>query len=335
MMMSSLTTLDVSNWDTSQVTNMSFVFWNLPSLTNLDISNWDTTSMAGMFVGASSLTYLDVSNWDTSSVVSMQGMFSGANSLTSLDVSNWDTSQATSMNGMFANTSSLTYLEISNWDTSQVTDIMSMFLGASSLTSLDVSNWDTNQVTGMSRVFEGASSLTSLDLSNWDTNNVIVMNNMLSETSSLSVLTLGANFEFIDDSLFEVLGLMSHADLPPINPIAKYTGYWQNVGSGTIENPLGNHVLTSAALMASFNGSTMADTFVWQPANESPFNILSELIAEAEARNQSNYTPRSWADMMSRLTFARNVYNNSTATEAQINEARASLEAALAALVER
>jgi len=50
-----------------------------------------------------------------------------------------------------------------------------------------------------------------------------------------------------------------------INPSDKFTGFWQNVGNGTVTDPLGIHVLTSEELMSMYDGSTMADTFVWQP----------------------------------------------------------------------
>ncbi|MDQ8327161.1 BspA family leucine-rich repeat surface protein, partial [Enterococcus faecium] len=70
------------------------------SLTNLDVSKWDTSNvtdmsdMFGMFVSGprSSLTNLDVSKWDTSNVTNMSAMFRDCKSLTTLDVSDWDTS---------------------------------------------------------------------------------------------------------------------------------------------------------------------------------------------------------------------------------------------------
>ncbi|EGO2510993.1 bacterial Ig-like domain-containing protein, partial [Enterococcus faecalis] len=85
----------VSNWDTSNVTDMVAMFALASSLTTLNVSNWDTSNvqnMVAMFALASSLTTLDVSNWDTSNVQYMGWMFKDASSLTNLDVSNWDTS---------------------------------------------------------------------------------------------------------------------------------------------------------------------------------------------------------------------------------------------------
>ena len=43
-----LTNLDVSNWDTSKVTNVNTTFYQCTSLTNLDISNWDMSKVTSI-----------------------------------------------------------------------------------------------------------------------------------------------------------------------------------------------------------------------------------------------------------------------------------------------
>uniref|UniRef100_UPI0040270871 BspA family leucine-rich repeat surface protein n=1 Tax=Leyella stercorea TaxID=363265 RepID=UPI0040270871 len=56
---SALTTLDVSNFDTQNVTDMSLMFSNCSALTTLDLSNFDTknvTTMGEMFMGCEALT---------------------------------------------------------------------------------------------------------------------------------------------------------------------------------------------------------------------------------------------------------------------------------------
>ena len=136
---SSLTSLDVSNWDTSNVTDMSYMFSQCQSLTSLDVSNFDTsnvTNMSYMFYLCYSLTSLDLSNWDTSNVTNMYGMFYSCNNLASLDVSNFDTSNVTDMNYMFYNCKSLTSLDASNFDTSNVTSMSYMFRRCNSLTTV-------------------------------------------------------------------------------------------------------------------------------------------------------------------------------------------------------
>ena len=96
--------LDLSSWDTSNVTDMNHIFYNCESLKELNISTWDTsnvTDMKSMFTWCSSLKELDVSGWDTSKVTDMSLMFYWCSSLKVLDIFNWDTSNVTDMSFMF------------------------------------------------------------------------------------------------------------------------------------------------------------------------------------------------------------------------------------------
>lgn len=107
----SLVSVDVSDLDTSQVTNMESMFRNCVSLTSLDLSSFDTSqvvTMKTMFNHCISLTSLDLSSFDTSKVTVMLSMFSDCASLTSLDLSSFDTSTVVSADNMFSGCSSLT-----------------------------------------------------------------------------------------------------------------------------------------------------------------------------------------------------------------------------------
>ena len=188
-----LTSLDVSNWDTSKVITMNNMFSGCIGLTSLDVSHFDTskvTDMSLMFAGCNGLTSLDVSHFDTSQVVNMSGMFYNCSNLTSLDVSNFNTSRVTDMSLMFTDCSSLTSLDVSSFNTVKVTEMVGMFSDCSGLTSLDVSNWNTSQVTDMHNMFYGCSGLAFLDLSNFDTSKVTDMNYMFYECSDLTSLDL-------------------------------------------------------------------------------------------------------------------------------------------------
>lgn len=86
---SNLTTLDLSNFDTSNITDMSYMFGFCSALTTLDVSNFDTsnvTDMSYMLGFCSALTTLDVSKWDTSNVVDMNEMFYKCSGLTAIKV---------------------------------------------------------------------------------------------------------------------------------------------------------------------------------------------------------------------------------------------------------
>ena len=162
-----LKTLNVSNLDTSQVTDMRMTFNGCSSLASLDVSNWNTskvTDMYAMFSHCDTLTSLDVSHFDTSKVTNMSYMFNGCSKLTSLDLFNWNISKVTNMNHMFVNCRSLASLNLSNWDTSNVTNMYGMFSNCESLTSLDVSNWNISQVTDIDIMFSYCISLRTIKI---------------------------------------------------------------------------------------------------------------------------------------------------------------------------
>ena len=165
-----LTSLDLSGFQTPNVTDMSYMFHTCSALTSLDLSGFDTSNvwnMSYMFLACSSLQELDLSNFDTSNVTNMYCMFSSCNSLKELDLSNFNTSKVTDMSTMFMNCSSLTKVNLSSFDTSKVTDLHYMFYGCSSLTWLDLYNFNTEQVTNFSYMFQKCTSLKRLDITNF------------------------------------------------------------------------------------------------------------------------------------------------------------------------
>ena len=194
--LANLTSLDLSNFNTSQVTSMTKMFLGCRGLTSLDVSNFDTSqvkNMYFMFLSCRGLTSLNLSNFDTSQVTDMSGMFINCSGLTSLDVSNFNTSQVKYMGNMFYKCSGLTSLDVSGFNTSQVTDMSYMFYDCRGLTSLDVSNFNTSQITNMSYMFYGCKGLTSLYVSEynsetkkgWTTRRVTDSSNMFESCTKL------------------------------------------------------------------------------------------------------------------------------------------------------
>lgn len=195
---SALTELDLSSFDTSKVTNMSSMFYECKSLTSLDLRNFDTrkvTDMSYMFYmfnGNTALTKLDLSSFNTSKVTTMMGMFKGCTLLPELDVSNFNTSNVTNMQSMFDTCGGLTKLDLSNFDTSKVTDMSSMFADCRGLTSLNVSSFDTSKVTSMAFIFRACTTLPTLDVSNFNTSSVASMQGMFDTCRSLTSLDVSS-----------------------------------------------------------------------------------------------------------------------------------------------
>ena len=75
----------IENLNTSEVTDMSYMFTYCEALTELDVSNFDTknvTDMSYMFYGCTLLPRLDVNKFNTENVLNMASMFCGCTALT-------------------------------------------------------------------------------------------------------------------------------------------------------------------------------------------------------------------------------------------------------------
>lgn len=83
--------LDLTNFNTSNVVNMSYMFMNFNSKT-INVSSFDTSNvrnMNNMFDGCISLRSLDVSGFNTSRVINFEYMFNDCYRLEKLDLSNF------------------------------------------------------------------------------------------------------------------------------------------------------------------------------------------------------------------------------------------------------
>jgi len=90
----------IGNFDTSSVQSMNGLFSNssIGDFSELNISDWDTsqvTDMGAMFRDNTGIKTLDLSKWNTSNVKSFFAMFNNASSLESIDMSNFDMTKAT------------------------------------------------------------------------------------------------------------------------------------------------------------------------------------------------------------------------------------------------
>ena len=183
----------LSNLNTNEVKDMSFMFAGCKSLTSLDFSGYNAekvTNMSGMFYGCKSLNRLNLSGFTTENVTNMNDMFAGCESLTQLNLSGFNTEYVTDMGGMFYDCKSLATLDLSGLNTEYVTNMYGMFYGCKSLTTLDLSGFNVEKVTNMNEMFYGCNSITSLDFSGLNTENVMSMDGMFQGCESLTSLDL-------------------------------------------------------------------------------------------------------------------------------------------------
>ncbi|WP_434325673.1 BspA family leucine-rich repeat surface protein [Mycoplasma leachii] len=148
-----------TEWDTKNITDMSYAFYNTTWFNSEKISKWNTsnvTNMEGMF-GLTKSFDQDLSGWDVSKVVNFKNMFDRAKKFNNKNKPlNWNSKlkSAKNMQGMFKSTD-LFNQDISDWDLSNVTNISQMFSESKSFNK-NISKWDVSNVKDMSKLFENA-----------------------------------------------------------------------------------------------------------------------------------------------------------------------------------
>lgn len=123
---------NIKNWDTSLITDMSYLFFGKQKF-NEDISGWDTsnvTSMSNMFNGASCFN-IDISSWNTKNVQDMSFMFKNA-VLFNKDIGIWNVVKVDDMTSMFENAYNFNRY-IRYWIVGSLTTLTNMFLNANAM----------------------------------------------------------------------------------------------------------------------------------------------------------------------------------------------------------
>ena len=217
---------EIGDLDVSHVSDMTYTFYyfcNGGCYGSLDLSRWNTsnvTNMGAMFYGinnnisddSATLSFLgSIRNWDVSHVTNMGHMFayayrSSSDRYTSwsfsFDLSNWDVSNVTAMNHMFyyvassvsSRRSISVYINMDNLDMRNVRELQYMFYGAadSDTFHLIANNWQLNSATNISYLLSGASHAFgsyTLRLHGWKINNSL---------SSFNIGGTGANSVDVD-----------------------------------------------------------------------------------------------------------------------------------------
>ena len=192
--------IDISNWDTSNVTNMNFMFagrfdidgltptHDLPTAFNGNLGIWDTSNviyMRRMFFYTTEFNY-DINTkvvrpsgaiytaWDVSKVEKMNEMFGQALKFNE-ELDNWNTGNCTDMSFMFYNASEFNK-DINSWDTSSVTNMSGMFSYATNFNGI-ITAWDVSQVSDLSGMFDNADKFNQ-NISVWNVSNCSKYTNM-------------------------------------------------------------------------------------------------------------------------------------------------------------
>lgn len=314
-----LVSVDLNDFDTSQVTNMNSMFEECKCLENVVVSGLKTSSVTAMyslFAGCSSLQSLDLSGWDTRNVCEMGRMFCGCSKLERVDVSSFDTGKVTGMDAMFYGCKSLQSVDVSKFKTQNVSYISRMFEGCSSLESLDVSGFDTSSAFEMAFMFKDCSLLKQLDVHGFSTKNAMTTNHMFDGCSNLKSLNLSGfdlqslNAEYLwqfDEpdmfvgctSLTEIYApIHLSSDFPMALPKVDGAAWYRTDTNKQVEE-LPSELAKSIKLVRKSTSSSEKHTVTFYPLNGDAVIVKSDIVSGKTASlpkvpKREGYTFGGW-----------------------------------------
>ena len=141
--------IDLTDIDVSELDNLSYIFYRL-NIEVVDISGWDTsnvTDMTFMFRQCTKLKkIIGIENLDVSKLENANFMFSQCEKLVELDLTNWNPISLENTYDMFSCCSNLKMIKnIENWQLPNIKNVYYMFYNCAKL-DVDLSNWDLTNI---------------------------------------------------------------------------------------------------------------------------------------------------------------------------------------------
>ena len=201
-MNSKASSIDVSGFDTSNVTDMRNMFYNTAATEITGLEYLDTSKvyyMGSMFMN-SNTSIANLSGFDTSKVTDMYKMFHSSK-IKNLDLTNLNTSSLRNFQYMFYN-SGVEFIDITGLDTSRINNMTSLFQSVNANYIIGLNTIDTSNVESMHAMFYDSKVL-SIDMSDLNTSKVTDMRAMFWRTKANTI-----NISGIDTSNVTNMGSM-------------------------------------------------------------------------------------------------------------------------------
>ncbi len=173
----------IEDWDTSNVDDMSFMFfWAIEF--NHTLNNWNVSkvkNMSGMFQAAIKFNQ-PLDKWDTSNVKTMSFMFNYAKSFNQ-NINNWNISKVEDLSYMFCECEAFNQ-SLNDWDVSNVKTMEGTFRRAYKFNQ-PLYKWNTSKVENMHEMFVQCKDFNQ-PLNSWNVSNVKNMEAMFCDTLSFN-----------------------------------------------------------------------------------------------------------------------------------------------------
>lgn len=166
---STVTELDLSWLDTSNMKNMRYMFYSAAGLLELDLSKFDFTNITSFYYMLQKCSALKKvifpSNLKANNVTTMYGMFGYDYALEEVNLAESEFNENTSLNSLFYYCSTIEKIDLSNMKVPKVTDANSMFNLCSALKEINMRGVEMPLLTKVATMFSGCTNLEKLDIS--------------------------------------------------------------------------------------------------------------------------------------------------------------------------
>jgi surface protein len=276
---------DISQWDTSKVTNMSDLFKNCQAF-NDDISGWNVgkvTNMQGMFRDALAFDQ-PLGNWNVSNVTNMGYMFREARAFNQ-PIGQWNVGKVTNMRYMFYYARAFNQ-PLKDWNVSNVTDMESMFYYAPAFNQ-PLENWNVSNVTNMGEMLSGAAAFNQ-PLEQWNVSNVTTMEYMFLGASSFNQPL--ANWE-------RIAGIEGATTTSTLTNVTNMEGMF--IGADSFDHNISNWYIPGADTTRMFNENYHHP----KPSARSSKQYISNLITYRGRRDDGKgLLPEAAGDMAGEIS---------------------------------
>lgn len=297
-----LTELNLQNWVfTPALPNLAGMFAYCPALYTVNVSNWDISNVTSFDKTASfydlkfyysgygyrsvfsrsNLIELDLLSWDVSNLTDINYLFEICKELHTIHVSNWDTLTSTSFAGTFYYCLSFVEIpDITYWDVSNGVDFSYMFYSCTALYSLDIHNWNVATGHTFDSMFRSTTALRDLVITNWTPVQGVIFDSMFESTGLdfLEVpdwdLPIAASFRYtFYATKFTSLNLSNWNILNAID------FYWMFAGCSYLHTvyvrnwSLANAV-TFSGMFLSCSSLVNLDVSIWNVSNVQSFSSM-------------------------------------------------------------
>ena len=199
----SIITIDLSKFDTSEVTSMEYMFKNCKNLTNFNLNNNNLSNlktMEGIFYNCNNLISITFENIDFNELTSLNEIFTDTN-ITYIDFINLNFNKLNSFKNTFSNISSLSTIKLINVTASELISMEEMFSNCNNLINATFINFEANNATTLEKMFDNCKSLSDIKLDgvleNINTSNVVTMENMFYNCRKIKNFSL-ENITFLE-----------------------------------------------------------------------------------------------------------------------------------------